>query len=394
MIKTILITGARSFVALNLAREFHKIGYEVHVADSSSAYISRYSNSVSKFHKYASPKHKFDDFKIGVKDMIKNIKPDLIIPTCEEIFYLAQALSESERDKLFAPSLEILRKLHDKFSFVSLCRDLKINVPETFLLESEEGLENYRDNSNNFVFKPCFSRFGSQAIIKPKFKNLSEIHLEKSNPWLAQEFIKGEEFSFYAVARKGNVSALSIYGSSWRISGGASYVFTSSSKKIFDQTFLISQNIASKLMITGQFSCDFIIDEKGKLWLIECNPRSTSGLCLLVRNGLLAKHIIQNREETLIADNIEKHILPMMLTYGFMKSVKERKLRKWISIIRENQDVISVKEDRMPLLGSLLDTVIFSIRALKNGLSLTRSTTFDIEWNGESLEITKNLNRG
>lgn len=55
MADTILITGARSAVALDLARDFAAGGFQVHMADCSSSFLSRWSKIPTRVHRAPTP---------------------------------------------------------------------------------------------------------------------------------------------------------------------------------------------------------------------------------------------------------------------------------------------------------------------------------------------------
>ena len=382
----VIITGARSAVALDLARDFDCLGYEVHMADCSSAYISKWSKTPKCVHHYASPVNEPTRFTRDIQNIVKTIDPVMIVPTCEEVFHLSRlSLAEDFKQRLFSPSLSDLRVLHAKDSFIELCLDIGLNAPDTYTIKNKDDLQNYKDNSKEWVFKPCYSRFGAKTLITPNEHELATVTPDKDSPWIAQRYIKGQELSFYAVAHSGTLGTLAAYTSSWRLKGGASYVFEPVPEELLEEIRQLAEKIISKLSLTGQISCDLILDSRHKLWGIECNPRSTSGLHLLTGNGFLANAMINSEAKAMPSNKKSKYMLPMILTYGFTNALKNFGWKKWFDTLLNGQDVIGIKEDRFPVIGALIDTFLFMKYARKNKLSLTKATTVDIEWNGETL---------
>lgn len=385
MAETILITGARAPVALDMARDFTQAGHKVFLADCNSAYIAKWSNTAQKVLAYAPPIYQPKKFRCDIKGLIDRLQPKFIIPTCEEVFHLAHPDLESRlKDKLFTPPLTVLNQLHNKETFNNLCSELNVSVPETHIIDNHDDLQTYQSRSKELVFKPCYSRFGAQTLIKPSADQLKTVQPTEQNPWIAQKFIPGEEYSFYAVSRNGKLIALAVYKSDWRLKGGASYVFTPADPDAEKQAKIIAEKLAKNLNLTGQFSCDLIIDHNSTAWPIECNPRATSGLHLLTGNGDLARAIVDQIEYKVAPGAAHKYMFPMMLTYGLIKAIKQQKYKDWLSTLKSGSDVISSKNDRLPVLGSLLDTLIFAKHAFKHNLSLSQATTYDIEWNGET----------
>jgi hypothetical protein len=382
MSRKVLITGARSAVAIDMARDFSEQGYEVHLADCSSAYVSRWSRIPERVHRYAPPARDAGRFIADIRRIAGAVEPEIIVPTCEEVFYLPSAFSATAlRERVFAPPASDLDILHNKYSFAKLCDGIGLSVPETHRIDRPQDVLKYKDNAEKWVFKPCYSRFGAETLIAPAAVRLDGLSFDKKRAWVAQKLIRGYELSFYAIAKSGRLVALAVYTSSWRLKGGASYVFEPVSDELFTQVKNIAEGIAATLNLTCQFSCDLIEDDAGRAWLIECNPRATSGLHLL--RGQLAATIAGAREFPIARQTAIKYMLPMMMTHGFINAVKGNRLRPWFETVNAGRDVIGGRRDRLPVCGAMLDTAIFMLQGMRKGLSLSQATTADIEWNGE-----------
>ena len=115
MAERVLITGARSVAALDIARSLRAAGYEPHLADCSPAWLARLSRTAGSVHRHASPVERPADFARDIRSLIDRLEPVRIIPTCEEVFHLA-ALAEIDgfSDRLFAPPPDRLATLHAK----------------------------------------------------------------------------------------------------------------------------------------------------------------------------------------------------------------------------------------------------------------------------------------
>lgn len=366
MVERVLITGARAAVAIDLARDFHRAGYEVHLADSTTARIARWSRAPAAVHRYAPPRTEPARFAAG----IAALDAALIVPTCEEVFHLARLPLGG---RLFAPPLPLLRRLHAKHEFAALASGLGLPVPETRLLTPD-----FAEDSRAWVFKPAYSRFGARALIGPA----SLDGLDPDGLWVAQRRVVGREISFYAVAHQGALAAFAAYASSWRLSGGASFAFAPLEAPLAGRIAEVAAALAAGTGLTGQFACDLIVDEAGDPWLIECNPRATSGLHMLTCTGALARAIVSGGDR-LSATGGPRHMLPAMLTYGLRQALAERRFGEWRQALRAGTDVIGAPGDRRPALGAVLDTLGFMAAARRAGISVTEATTADIEWNGE-----------
>lgn len=112
----VLLTGVRAPVALDLARRFHARGDHVIGADSVACPLGRYSNCLAAYVRFPRPAQSERAFVGALQELIAEQKIDLLLPTCEELFYISR-----HRDSLpcavLADSLDKLAPLHDKWRF-------------------------------------------------------------------------------------------------------------------------------------------------------------------------------------------------------------------------------------------------------------------------------------
>ena len=87
----ILITGARAPAALHLARALAASGHEVHAADTLSQPLTKASRTVARYHRLPPPSEEPEAFADALGDLVASVRPSHVIPTCEEVFYLAWA---------------------------------------------------------------------------------------------------------------------------------------------------------------------------------------------------------------------------------------------------------------------------------------------------------------
>lgn len=386
MVERVLITGARAPAALDLARSFAAAGFEVHMADCAPGLMARLSRTPARVHRYAAPRKEAVRFGQDLDGLVAGLAPVLIVPTCEEVFHLAGlAASRPWRDRLFAPPLETLRRLHLKSAFAAEAAAQGLDVPLTHRITDRAGLLAFADQAADLVFKPDGSRFGTRCLISPQPEELNDLAPSPADPWVVQARVRGEEVSFYAVCRSGQLVAFSAYRSSWRLGGGAGYAFVGLDAAVADRLRSIAERLAAESVGDGQFACDAIVDEAGRPWLIECNPRATSGVHLFDRRPDLALALAGRGEMATPPQGLTRHVAPALWRFGLPEALRQGDLTGWREQRRSGQDVISAPADRAPVLGALIDSVIFSAQALAQGLSLEAAMTADIEWNGEAL---------
>jgi hypothetical protein len=381
----VLVTGARAAAALDIARDFGRAGYEVHMADCAPARISRWSRAVDRFHRYPSPVRDPTGFAERMLALAEGLGPALIVPTCEEVYHLAR-LAPALGAALLQPPLATLRRLHDKGRFAASCAELGLPIPETHLLADRGDLARFAARPDGWVLKARFSRFGGGTLVAPDAGALAAIDLRPDRPWIAQRRIVGREISFYAVARQGRLTAFAAYGANWRLDGGASISFDPVEAPLAETIRDIAGRLADAHHLTGQFACDLIVDQADQPWLLECNPRATSGVHLLARDGLLAAAMLGDSDRLLVPAGGSFHLLPALLSYGLGQAVRRGRLAQWRAQLRAGSDVAGQKGDRRPMIGAVIDGLGYMIAGAIAGIGATAATTADIEWNGDDQE--------
>ena len=383
MAERVLVTGARAVSALDLARGLRAAGFEAHLADCVPARLARWSNSAGPVHRYASPVERPAAFAADLRALIARLEPRWIIPACEEVFHLsALAAAEGWADRLLAPGPEGLATLHAKDGFAALCARLALPVPETRTATDAGGLADAVTAMGDVVVKPVWSRFGGRTLISPSLADLATVAPTPEQPWVVQRRIVGEEVSFYAVCHSGRITAFAAYASDWRLPGGAAYVFHPAPARTAEALRALADLLAIETG-TGQTACDAIVDAHDRLWLIECNPRATSGAHLFGRSAAFGRALVGEGEAT--PDDRARHLGPALWRYGLPHARRTGRSVAWRGQRRDGLDALTLPGDRAPLAGALIDILGFGLRALRRGQSLTAATTADIEWNGEPL---------
>ena len=390
MARRVLITGARAAAALDLARDFVAAGWDVHLADSRRVRMARWSRLSVRHHIYPSPREAREGFRACVRELVADEAIELVVPTCEEVYHLAAPALHAELGaRLFAPDLATLRQLHDKLAFARACEAWGLPIPESHLLASADDVARFVPESEAWVFKPCFTRFGDSALIGPLPEALAQVSPTPETPWLAQRRVRGSEACFYAVAHRGELTAFVAYRSAWRLDGGASYAFEPLAETEAAPLREIAMRLASCAKIHGQFACDAIFDASGRPVLIECNPRATSGVHLLTGDGALAR-VLGDGGRGPAPEQEQPHTAaylgPAMLVYGLPQALREARLSDWARLLAKGRDAISRPGDRRPILGAMADAAAYFHEGRRHSISTTAATTRDIAWNGEDLD--------
>lgn len=391
-IRSVLLTGGRAPVTLDLARMLRRAGYRVYVAESASRHLCRLSGAVEQCFVVPSPRHETAAYLSELERIIRASQIDLLLPMCEEVFYIAQG---AERLRpychVLVSPLEQLHKLHHKFHFIQLAQSMGLAVPDTRLVRSREEwiqTQSVLETEGKWVWKPVYSRFAARVRM-PGSRNLppSEAEISSALPWVAQAYVSGRALCTYSVVHEGNMVAHTTYDSRYRTgSVGASVYFEHVEH---EGTYEWVQQFVEATGFSGQIGFDFIEGPEGRVVAIECNPRATSGIHLFYPGDELVRAI--TTPESLVKEGIlmtpKQHSRAMlmlpMLGSGLQQIGRPDQWRAWMAAWRGTRDVVHLQKDRRPMLEQAAVVLSAWRLARKYKLSLTEALTHDIEWNGE-----------
>ncbi|MEQ1819556.1 MAG: hypothetical protein ABL871_13185 [Terricaulis sp.] len=380
---TILITGARAPIALDLARSFEAAGHNAHLVDSVRPWSARLArHAKGRLHLLSPPRFAFDQFAADLKRLVETLDPKWIIPTCEEVFYVAEAgVRHGFAHRVFAPSPAILRTLHSKFEFATFARANGADAPETTRVTSRDELAVWRTHADEIVLKPEFSRFASHTRVRPTLAEFDAVAPTQEAPWVVQRFAAGEEICIWSASVAGEVVAFAAYKPLWRLGQSASFYFeTDNDPALLEMT----RTIAKATGASGQLSFDVIRGADGSITPIECNPRGISGIHLFDSDPRFARALLG--EVSLQTPSAEaRHLAPAMWLFGAPAALASGKLHAFNRDLARSKDVLSVAGEPWLGLGALLDAGRFTLVGLSRGRSASGQSTDDIEWNGEPI---------
>jgi len=373
--KKILLTGGRAPTTLELARAFHRAGHTVFMAESLRGHLSEPSSAIAKNFLVPPPRQQTGGFLDALETICRENKIDLVIPTCEEVFYVAMG---RERFPAFVEPLEKLRQLHNKLDFIHLARGLGLPVPMTALIETEADLRSAFERWPKLVLKPVYSRFASRTLICPTIQQAGA-EITFNSRWVAQEFIAGTQICTYSVCHNGRITAHTAYRSDFTAGQGATIWFRHINHAA---TFEWVKKFIAEISFTGQIAFDFIETKDGNIFAIECNPRAISGTHLLARDSKFPESFLNPSSCVIPPDNFSVQLWTGMLVYALPAAPKKRQLKKWLAAFTSSRDVIFRRDDPLPALLQFRSIFFYLKLARREKISALEASTFDIEWNG------------
>lgn len=377
---TVLITGARAPVALHLARLLHAAGLRVILADSPAHPIAAASTACAAYYRLPPPRFAGHAYGEAVEALVRSEAVDLVIPTCEEIFYLGQIWRDRAIPaRLFAPDMALLAQVHDKHGFIRLAESLGLAMPETTLLQSSDDLRAVRSQSRELVFKPVWSRFASHVLLRPSPEKLDTISPSPAIPWVAQRFVSGDEISAYAVAVKGDLKALGLYRSLYRAGKGAGICFElvdDPAARNFIESFVAGTGW------TGQISFDLMRDTNGRILPLECNPRATSGLHFFRDPQRFTDAVLADGDKVMPDVDVPQTVRLAMWIYGLPAALRSLEIGRFNQAMRDAGELLDWPGDPAPKRAQWRALAEIAGTALRQRISLQAASTRDIEWNG------------
>ena len=386
---TVLLTCGRGTFSLTLARALHAAGHRVLVADAWPRSLCRYSAAVARYVYVPSPAKSTTAWAEAVQEIVKQERVDLIVPIYEEVLHLAKALTElAEPLPLFAADFQTLIALHDKWRFIQTTRALGLSVPDSVLLTSRKDVEReFPRGGRNRVFKPVYSRFAAQTVVRPaSLEALDLVEPTSQKPWLSQAFLPGRPYATFSIAHRGRLTAHVTYATDFWHDLGPTVVYRRADHPAIHAWV---KKLIEGLQFTGQIGLDFIEDENGQIAGIECNPRLTGGFYLLKDNPRAAAAYFEPTMEPIEAARDRSYAFRYWLFFTLFRHTKSFPgFREWCRhlFFARSTNALSWSDPMPRLMGPILAGE-FLLRCRREGKSVREMVTHDFEWSEEPTRI-------
>lgn len=300
-LKSVLISGGKMTKALQLARLFHQSGHRVVMVESHAYWLigHRFSRAVDRF--YTLPKSGSSDYEQALLELVKREKIDVYVPVCSPV----ASLHDSLAIPLLAAHCDVMHVhpdtillLDDKFKFFQAAQQLELSVPKSFLIVDPEevALIDLSKEQRPYILKSiAYDPVRRLDLTKLPLESVQataafarSLPISRSNPWILQEFIAGQEFCTHGTFRKGE---LRVHGC---CKSSAFQLNYESVEHPAIQAWV--EKFGAGLQLTGQASFDFIeAFDDGKLYAIECNPRTHSAITMFYNHPGVAEAYLGNK---------------------------------------------------------------------------------------------------
>lgn len=357
---TVLITGARAPIALEMARSFKRKGHRVIMVDCQYFSLARWSNTVDRYYRLPSPRFNQEGFIKRLRELIQEEHVDHLIPTCEEALFIS-AYHAVLPCKVWTSNQELSINLHNKYFFAQEFQHL-LPIPKTVLVKDFKEWPASKD----YVFKAVYSRFASAVFVQKQI-DASYFKDDANEKWVAQQFIAGKEVCVYSIWEEGVLKAFAAYHPLYRAGKGAGIFF-----EPVHNTLILDyvQRFGVAIKYHGQLCFDVIIDQYEQPYFIECNPRGTSGAHLL-HDKLVAAFLDKG---LLFPDNKTDFSIKYAMALLHSRASFAKR-------VRQSSDIIFSWTDLKPSFFQMFSLIEIVYIKLTKKMSLLEATTTDIEWN-------------
>ena len=380
--KTVLLTLGRLPKGLEMARCLHGAGHRVLVADPFSLHLSKPSRAVAKSFQIPAPATDQAPYLDALATLCRDHQVDLVIPVSEEVMHVAKLAERlPAHTTLMSESQRTLLKLHDKYAFIEGATASGLRAPESYL-----GDDVRADAIAAEADTVAKARFGcSGAKLHFLTAGMPIPDPLKTRDWVIQRAVRGREVSTQSICRDGEVLGHVVYRG-LIYSGTVSVAFERIEEPAVDQW--VRDHVAAT-RFSGFTAFDFIIDEDGTPWPLECNPRLTSGIHFFDHEDLATlvvgdtlDHPLRFKPQTRFQ---EGHTA---LTKAYSMITKPRRYLQTLKTIASCRDVLWSSRD--PFVFPLMTPMSWPVlkQAIFDGRNFGEAATLDIEWQPSASDVS------
>jgi predicted ATP-grasp superfamily ATP-dependent carboligase len=376
--------------AVDEIRKLGERGHEVFAADTFRTAPGSHSKEVFEHVVVPAPKQETLGFVQAIVDLVRDNGIELIVPMFEDVFYLSKhrdALPESVR--LFSPPFETLAKVHDKASFLALCGEIGVPVPQTVVATTDTELRDAVASFPKYFARAAYSRGGVELLTNTGplagVVSVDDVHPTADNPWVVQAFVEGTDLCSYSVVHDGTIVAHCTYEHPRTIEHAGGIEFVSVDEP---RTLQYARMVAEATGYTGQLSFDWLAHDDGSFSIVECNPRPTDGVTLMRAEVFEAALLDPAPEPVVVPAGHRSEIKFAMLRDMFREPAN---LPQELRELFDAPDVYHGEHDLRPFLYQVLSySHVFAFRhhehpARHKHTDLVAAQFYDVEWDGSPI---------
>ena len=302
--RTVLVSGGKMTKALQLCRSFHAAGHRVVLVETAKYRLTghRFSRSVDAFHVVPDPTS--PGYAEALLEIVRREGVDVYVPVCAP----AASLPDAQAKKLLETACEVLHlepetveQLDDKYAFSRAAAEIGLSVPDhARITDVQQVLDfDFSRSPRPYILKSLaydpvhrldLTRLPLPAAEMAAF--VGSLPISEDNPWILQEFIEGQEYCTHSTVRDGRLTVYCCCESS------AFQINYAMVDKPAIREWV--EHFVRERRLTGQVSFDFMEDADGRVYAIECNPRTHSAITMLYDHAGVAAAYLEDEERPVV----------------------------------------------------------------------------------------------
>lgn len=301
---TVLISGGKMSKSLQLARSFKRDGYRVILCETPAYAVTahRFSRCVDLF--VTTPQSDAPDYAARIAEIVDHEGVDHYVPVCSPVASRPDSLARKTLDakcNVVHPTPDSIEMLDNKFQLAQAAHAIGLGACQShWITDAREVLEfDFASQRRNYILKSIaydsVRRLDLTPLPRPTFDETRSfvacLPISMQSPWVLQEFIAGKEYCTHSTVRNGELRLHICCESS------ACQVNYDSidDREIEDWV----RRFVSHYRLDGQISFDFMrADDDGKIYVIECNPRTHSAITAMHDHPGVAKAYLSDEPQT------------------------------------------------------------------------------------------------
>jgi len=386
----VLCTTSRMPFAVDEIRKLGEQGHQVYAADTFRTAPGSHSAEVYERVVVPAPRQETEAFIAAIAELAAREGIEILVPMFEEVFYLARHRDDLPSSmQLFCPPFDTLARVHDKASFLRMCGEIDVPVPETVVATSSEELRKAIAGFPRYFARAAYSRGGVELLTNtgPLAGTVSvdDITPTPDNPWVVQAFVEGKDLCSFSVAHNGRIATHCTYEHPRTIEHAGGIEFVSVDEP---RTLALAQQVAEATNYTGQLSFDWLVQDDGSISIVECNPRPTDGVTLMANDVFVEALLDPAAKPTMVPPGHKSEIKFAMLRDMFREPAN---LPQDLRELFDAPDVYHGKHDVKPFLYEVLSySHVFAFRHHEHPRAhkhtdLVAAQFFDVEWDGSPI---------
>jgi hypothetical protein len=351
--RTIMVSGGKMTKALQLARSFHAAGHRVILIESAKYRFTghRFSRAVDRFYTVPSPQS--PGYADALLAIVGYEGVDVYVPVCSPVASYYDAVAKARLEpycEVLHADAETVAMLDDKYSFAAVATSLGLAVPDTRLIFDPRQVEEFDFSTaappyilKSIPYDPVH-RLDLTTLPRPSRAETAAFARSKpisdATPWIMQGLVRGREYCAQATVRNGQIQVYCCCESS------AFQVNYQMADKPEIEAWV--RGFVEPLKLTGQVSFDFIEADDGRVYAIECNPRTHSAITMFYDHPGLARAYLDN--DVPVIQPMAGSRPTYWIYHEVWRLVTERGRRSRLHVILRGKDAIFDWDDPLPFL--------------------------------------------